>query len=54
MDKIRDLEATNESLKTTLNLSTRRMNASFDSDTLRSSQRMTLNQNSSVILDMSY
>ena len=58
MDKIRDLEASNESLKTTIGLSSRRLNASFDSDVLKSRQRMenrsTVNFNNSSIMDMSY
>ena len=56
MDKIRDLEMTNENLTKTLTLSARRLNLSFDCDVLNNSkvENRPGNFNNSSMLDMSY
>ena len=56
MDKIRDLEMTNENLTKTLTLSARRLNLSFDWDVLNNSKAENRpgNFNNSSMLDMSY
>ena len=56
MDKIRDLEMTNENLTKTLTLSARRLNLSFDCDVLNNSKAENRpgNFNNSSMMDMSY